>query len=175
MGSLIDDLLTFSRMGRAPMKRETVDLDELVRSVREELSEQAGERAVDWTIHRLGTVQGDRALLRVVFMNLLANALKYTRLTPHAKIEIGRRPLNDEVEIYVRDNGAGFDQRYVEKLFGVFQRLHSSDEFEGSGIGLATVRRIIFRHGGKVRAEGSVGNGATFYVSLPFGTQGEAS
>jgi light-regulated signal transduction histidine kinase (bacteriophytochrome) len=175
MGSLIDDLLTFSRIGRAPMSRETVDLDELVRSVRDELAEQAGERAVDWTIHRLGTVRGDRALLRVVFVNLLANALKYTRLKPHATIEIGRRPLTSEAEIYVRDNGAGFDQRYVDKLFGVFQRLHSLDEFEGSGIGLATVRRIITRHGGKVRAEGSLGNGATFYVSIPLGAGGEAA
>lgn len=168
MGSLIDDLLTFSRIGRAPMKRAEVDLDELVRDVRAELVEQAAGREVEWTIEPLGRVQGDRALLRVVFINLLSNALKYTRATAAPKITIGRRLLRDEMEIYVRDNGAGFDQRYVAKLFGVFQRLHSSEEFEGTGIGLATVRRIVTRHGGRVRAEGAVGNGATFYLSIPF-------
>lgn len=168
MGSLIDDLLTFSRIGRAPMKRAEVDLDELVRDVRDELVEQAAGREVEWTIEPLGRVQGDRALLRVVFINLLSNALKYTRATAAPKITIGRRLLRDEMEIYVRDNGAGFDQRYVAKLFGVFQRLHSSEEFEGTGIGLATVRRIVTRHGGRVRAEGAVGNGATFYLSIPF-------
>jgi light-regulated signal transduction histidine kinase (bacteriophytochrome) len=169
MGSLIDDLLTFSRMGRAPMKRAEVDLDELVQEVREELTEQAGGRNVEWTVGPLGKVYGDRALLRVVFMNLISNALKYTRHTEVARIEIGRRLAQGEVEIYVRDNGAGFDARYVSKLFGVFQRLHSSEEFEGTGIGLATVRRIVARHGGRVRAEGAVGNGATFYLSIPLG------
>jgi signal transduction histidine kinase len=167
MGSLIDDLLAFSRMGRAPMKLVDVDLDELVQEVREELIEQAVGRNVEWTIDPLGKVYADRALLRVVFVNLISNALKYTRLVERATITIGRRAMPREVEIYVRDNGAGFDARYVGKLFGVFQRLHSSEEFEGTGIGLATVRRIIARHGGRVRAEGAVGNGATFYVSIP--------
>jgi signal transduction histidine kinase len=167
MGSLIDDLLSFSRIGRAPMSRTEVDLDELIQEVRGELMEQVSGN-VEWSIDALGTVHADRALLRVVFVNLLSNALKYTRKTAHAKITIGRRLLPDEVEIYVQDNGAGFDPRYVDKLFGVFQRLHTTDEFEGSGIGLATVRRIITRHGGRVRAIGAVGKGATFYVSLPF-------
>jgi signal transduction histidine kinase len=167
MGSLIDDLLAFSRMGRAPMKRGDVDLDELVREVQAELMEQAAGRNVEWTLHPLGSVYADRALLRVVFVNLISNALKYTRRVEQAKITIGRRVLPGEVEIFVRDNGAGFDARYVGKLFGVFQRLHSSEEFEGTGIGLATVRRIAARHGGRVRAEGAVGTGATFYVSIP--------
>jgi two-component system sensor histidine kinase/response regulator len=165
MGQLIDDLLAFSRMGRKDLLRTRVDVSLLVRDLVPELHAPDG---VEWIVHGLPEVSGDPAMLRVVLSNLLGNALKYTRSRQRPRIEVGTVPGEDpETVIFVRDNGVGFDMQYADKLFGVFQRLHGSDEFEGTGIGLATVRRIIHRHGGRTWAEGAVDGGATFYFSLP--------
>lgn len=168
MGHLIDDLLVFSRMGRQEMLRTTVNLDQLVKTVLHDLRLDLQGRTISWTIGPLPEVSGDPAMLRQVFMNLLSNALKFTKHRAEAKIEIGATQRTaGETEIFVRDNGAGFDMQYVNKLFGVFQRLHRNDEFEGTGIGLANVRRIIHRHDGRTWAEGALGRGATFYFTLP--------
>lgn len=168
MGQLIDDLLVFSRMGRQEMLRGTVNLNQLIASVLHDLRHDLQDRSISWTIAQLPDVTGDAAMLRQVFMNLVANAIKFTGTRPQATIEIGSRENGrEEAVLFVRDNGVGFDMRYANKLFGVFQRLHRADEFEGTGIGLANVRRIIHRHGGKTWAEGALGQGATFYVSLP--------
>jgi len=168
MGQLIDDLLVFSRMGRQEMLRGTVNLNQLIAALRHDLRHDLQDRAISWTIAELPEVTGDAAMLRQVFVNLIANAIKFTGTRPHAMIEIGSLDNGpDEAVLFVRDNGVGFDMRYANKLFGVFQRLHRADEFEGTGIGLANVRRIIHRHGGKTWAEGALGEGATFYVSLP--------
>jgi PAS domain S-box-containing protein len=168
MGILIDDLLSFSRMGRNEMVKSQVPLQDLVQDVLHEFSREVEDRNINWKISPLPTITGDRAMLRIVLVNLISNALKFTRHRPQAEIEIGSMQDHDmEMIIFVRDNGAGFDMKYMDKLFGVFQRLHSAEEFEGTGIGLANVRRIINRHGGKTWAEGEVDNGATFYFSLP--------
>jgi light-regulated signal transduction histidine kinase (bacteriophytochrome) len=167
MGNLIDDLLAFSRIGRAETKMTAVNLEQLVREVLAELGQETRGRDIEWKIGALPVCYGDRSMLRLVIFNLLANAVKFTRMRPQTKIAIGCVDRENEVEMFVRDNGAGFDMQYVDKLFGVFQRLHLPEEFEGTGIGLATVRRIIHRHGGDVRAEGGVDQGATFYFSLP--------
>ncbi|MFH1985274.1 MAG: ATP-binding protein [Pseudomonadota bacterium] len=168
MGLLIDDLLSFSRMGRHAMSTQPVALEPLVHNVIRELEPDAAGRDIDWRIGDLPAVRGDAALLRMVLDNLIANAVKFTRPRQQAQIEIGFLPGQDaETVIFVRDNGVGFDMAYADKLFGVFQRLHRAEEFEGTGIGLANVRRIIARHGGRVWAEGEVDKGATFYFSLP--------
>ena len=168
MGHLIDDLLVFSRMGRQDMLHTTVSLDQLIKTVLHDLRLDLQGRAISWTMHPLPNVSGDPAMLRQVFINLVSNAIKFTATRPEAKIEIGvAEESSSDVEIFVRDNGVGFDMQYVNKLFGVFQRLHRNDEFEGTGIGLANVRRIIHRHGGRTWAEGAVGQGATFSFSLP--------
>jgi PAS domain S-box-containing protein len=167
MGVLIDDLLRFSRTGRVDMSQTKVGLADLVRQAQQDLAAPLRGRKVAWTVGPLPEVAGDPALLRQVVLNLLTNALKYTRTRAEAAIEIGCRGEGGEWVVYVRDNGVGFDMRYAHKLFGVFQRLHSSDDFEGTGIGLAIVRRIIARHGGRTWAEGAVDQGATFYFSLP--------
>ena len=166
MGRLIDDLLEFSRKGRLPFSRGRIALAESVREARRELLADADAGAT-WIVHPLPEVTGDAALLRQVFVNLIGNALKYSRGQADPRIEIGAETRPGEVVIFVRDNGVGFDSQYAHKLFGVFQRLHSQDEFEGTGIGLANVRRIVSRHGGRTWAEGEVGRGATFYFSLP--------
>jgi PAS domain S-box-containing protein len=172
MGILIDDLLSFSRTGRKTIRREQVDLGGLVHEVIRELELEAAGREIDWRIGALPGVVGDAAMLRVVLVNLILNALKFTRPRQRARIEIGNQPgTESETVIFVRDNGVGFDMSYVDKLFGVFQRLHHADEFEGTGIGLANVRRIITRHGGRVWAKGEVSQGAVFYFSLPQTTQ----
>jgi light-regulated signal transduction histidine kinase (bacteriophytochrome) len=168
MGVLIDDLLAFSRIGRAETNKTEVKLDQLVDDVVAEIRQGVSGRAIIWKIARLPACHGDRAMLRVALVNLISNAVKFTRARKPAEIEIGCRDgAHSDVEIFVKDNGAGFDMQYQNKLFGVFQRLHLAEEFEGTGIGLATVQRIIQRHGGTVRAEGAVDHGATFYVSLP--------
>jgi K+-sensing histidine kinase KdpD len=168
MGILIDDLLAFSRIGRAETKKTSVNLGELLREVVTEVQQETAGRDIGWKISTLPMCCGDRPMLRVVLVNLVSNAVKFTRMRTRAEIEIGFRDGdNDDVEVFVKDNGAGFDMQYANKLFGVFQRLHRAEEYEGTGIGLATVQRIILRHGGNVRAEGAVGQGATFYFSLP--------
>jgi signal transduction histidine kinase len=168
MGNLIDDLLAFSRIGRAESKTTAVDLQQLVKEVVSEIGAQTKEHDVSWKIGELPVCYGDRSLLKLVVVNLLSNAVKFSSTRHPAKIEIGSVDAHgDKPEIFVRDNGVGFDMQYVDKLFGVFQRLHRADEFEGTGIGLATVQRIVHRHGGTVRAEGALDQGATFYFSLP--------
>jgi K+-sensing histidine kinase KdpD len=168
MDRLIGDLLSFSRMGRGVVVRARVDLIQLVREAIAELAPDAPGRAVKWQVGHLPIAHGDRAMLKLVFLNLLANALKFTGSRENRVIEVGsiNTPASEHT-VYVRDNGVGFDMRYVDKLFGVFQRLHGAGEFEGTGIGLATVRRIVQRHGGRTWAEGRVDEGATFYFSLP--------
>jgi PAS domain S-box-containing protein len=168
MGNLIDDLLAFSRIGRAETQKTQVSLAQMVREALTEVRQDTEGRDIAWKIGALPDFYGDRSMLRVVLVNLIANAVKFTRTRSRAEIEIGCADGNrDELIVFVRDNGVGFDMKYVHKLFGVFQRLHASDEFEGTGIGLATVQRIIHRHGGKVWAEGVVDSGATFYFSAP--------
>jgi len=167
MGHLIDDLLTFSRIGRAAMTVRPVGLRRLVDEARTELASETDGRAIDWQIGSLPEVSGDPALLRSVMVNLLSNAIKYTRRCDAAKIEVGCREEAGEVICFVRDNGAGFDMKFADKLFGVFQRLQRVEDFDGTGIGLASVRRAVHRHGGRTWAEGELARGATFYFSLP--------
>ena len=167
MGTLIDDLLAFSRMGRAEIMKTRVNLGLVVNEIISDLSEDAKGREIDWNVTLLPAVIGDTAMLRQVMVNLIANALKFTRPRNLASIEIGALDQETETHFYVKDNGVGFDAAYLNKLFGLFQRLHGTDEFEGTGVGLAIVQRIILRHGGKVWAQGSVDGGATFWFSLP--------
>ena len=189
MGKLIDDLLVFSRVGQSEMRKTDINLDELVREALGDFQADTKERNIVWKIHPLPAVRADRALLRMVLVNLISNAVKFTGARAEAKIEIGEVKAEmgkaenrnkfqlstllisalpqEETVIFIRDNGAGFDPKYTGKLFGVFQRLHSHDEFEGTGIGLANVQRIIHRHGGRAWAEGVVDGGATFYFSIP--------
>jgi light-regulated signal transduction histidine kinase (bacteriophytochrome) len=145
-----------------------VELRALVHDVIRELGPDTAGRTIDWRIGDLPAVEGDTAMLKMVLANLIANALKFTQPRQEAQIEIGSQPgQNADTVIFVRDNGVGFDMTYADKLFGVFQRLHRADEFEGTGIGLANVHRIITRHGGRTWAEGQINRGATFYVALP--------
>jgi len=168
MSTLIDDLLAFSRIARTGLKKTDIDLTQLVKDTMMDFSAETKARNIVWEIHPLPVVQADGALLRMVLVNLMSNAVKFTGHRDAAKIEIGCVPGgNLETVIFVRDNGAGFDPKYTSKLFGVFQRLHSQREFEGTGIGLANVQRIIQRHGGRAWAEGVPDAGATFFFSLP--------
>lgn len=168
MGCLINDLLEFSRMARTEIQHQRVNMDSLVKDVIEQLQSEVVGRHISWNISHLPEVQGDSAMLRQVMVNLIANAIKYTRPRERANIVIGYRTEDkQETVIFIRDNGVGFDMEYASKLFGVFQRLHSVTQFEGTGIGLANVRRIIARHGGRTWAEGTVHKGAAFYFSLP--------
>jgi PAS domain S-box-containing protein len=167
MGMLIDDMLTLSRTGRQDVRLQPVDLGALVRELVHESALDAGQRRVEWSVGELPTIMADPSLLRIVMQNLMSNSLKYTRSRVPAKIAIEARPAAEgRVEISVRDNGVGFDPRYKDKLFGVFQRLHRDEEFEGTGIGLATARRILHRHGQRIWGEGVPGEGATFTLTL---------
>ncbi len=164
MADLIDALLKLARVARAAIVYTTVDLSAIVDGFVVELRERDPARAVEFVVEPGLVANGEPNLLRAVVENLIGNAFKFTRETPAARIEFGR---NGEGEFFVRDNGAGFDMAYSNKLFGAFQRLHAVEEYEGTGIGLATVARIIHRHRGSIRAEGSLGAGATFYFKLP--------
>jgi PAS domain S-box-containing protein len=167
MGQLIDDLLAFSRLGRKEMYSSKIEMRTLVVSVLNELLNEEDRERIDFRIAKLHPAQGDSSLIRQVWVNLLANAIKFTSKKEAPVIEVGCKTSKDELVYFVRDNGAGFDMEYANKLFGVFQRLHSDSEFEGTGVGLAIVQRIIRRHEGRVWAEGEVGKGATFYFALP--------
>jgi len=166
MGQLIDDLLNLSRLSRAEMRCEPVDLTALVKLVAGELQKNQPQRDVKLQITEGLTANGDARLLRIALENLLGNAWKFTSKLPHAVIEFGKEQQNGNAAFFVRDNGAGFDMTYAAKLFGAFQRLHANSEFPGTGIGLATVQRIIHRHGGRIWAQSAVGTGATFYFVL---------
>jgi light-regulated signal transduction histidine kinase (bacteriophytochrome) len=169
MGRLIDALLDFARLGRQPLRTRSVELDELVNQTIDELRSGLGGRTIDFVIGKLGTAVADPALLKQVLANLLGNAVKFTRDTNPAVVEVGRRKeaeTGDANVYYVKDNGAGFDMRYSDKLFGVFQRLHRAEEYEGTGVGLSIVQRVINRHGGRVWADSRPGEGATFYFTL---------
>jgi light-regulated signal transduction histidine kinase (bacteriophytochrome) len=169
MGQLIDDILAFSRVGRVERRSVRVDMEELVRRTWDDLAADAHGREIELTLDRLPQVEGDPALLRQAMANLLSNAIKYTRSRPVAHVHVGctSGKDGDVDEFFVRDDGVGFDMQYAHKLFGVFERLHDSARFEGTGIGLAIVHRIVTRHGGSVRAEGAPEEGATFYFTLP--------
>jgi light-regulated signal transduction histidine kinase (bacteriophytochrome) len=162
MGMLVDDLLNLTRIGRQELKLQLVDLDSTVKEVMADLALDTAGRDIEWKIAKLPQVKGDPALLKVVFQNLLANAVKYTRTRTHAVIEVGA----GTSALHIRDNGVGFDMKYADKLFGVFQRLHRAEDFEGTGVGLATVQRIVHKHGGNIWAEAELDKGATFYLSL---------
>jgi PAS domain S-box-containing protein len=167
MGKLIDDLLQFSRTGRAEIHLSQLDMNGIVHEAVESVSKDNPDRAIEWVVGKLPSVSGDDATIRLVWINLLSNAAKFTRTRAKAVIEIGAKAGTKEVIYFVRDNGVGFNMKYAQKLFGVFQRLHSTEEFEGTGVGLAIVRRIITRHGGRTWAEAELDKGATFYFSIP--------
>jgi light-regulated signal transduction histidine kinase (bacteriophytochrome) len=167
MGQLIDGLLAFSRLGRQNMGHDVINMTELARDAMKEVTGGDTRADLQFTVHDLPSTVGDRLLLRQVLINLLSNAVKFTRNSHPAVIEVGGSTKNGHNLYYVRDNGAGFDMRYVDKLFGVFQRLHAATEFEGTGLGLAIVQRVVSRHGGRVWAEGKVDHGASIYFTLP--------
>ena len=167
MGRLIDDLLAFSRLGRQKMEVTIIDMTSLARLEFEKLTFGMQETAPRFVLHHLPAVVGEAAMLRQVFANLLANAIKFSHKNAMPVIEVGSQSIEGEITFYVRDNGVGFDERHRHKLFGVFQRLHSESEFEGTGIGLALVQRVIHRHGGKIWAESKLNEGATFFFTLP--------
>lgn len=167
MGDLIDDILLLSRVGRQKMKGFEIDMEYLVRNVWEDLRPDWEGREIELIVVDLPNAQGDRILMAQVFQNLLSNSIKFTRNKNPAVIEVGAQNYNDEIIYYVKDNGAGFDMKYIDKLFGLFQRLHTAEEFEGTGVGLSIVQRIIKRHGGQVWGEGEPFKGATIYFTLP--------
>ncbi len=168
MGNLVDDLLAFSRLSRQPLRKQSMKTTELVRRALDELRTETNGRQVEFAIAEMPECQADQNLLKQVWINLLSNALKYTRQRDLARIEIGWKKENDEQVFFVKDNGVGFDMKYAHKLFGIFQRLHRAEDYEGTGVGLAIVQRIVHRHGGRAWAEGQVDEGAVFYFSLPF-------
>ncbi|MGH7823284.1 MAG: sensor histidine kinase, partial [Candidatus Binatia bacterium] len=166
MAQLIDDLLNLSRVARSEIRREPVDLSAMVQTVLVELQRREPDRQVECLVPPGMVAEGDARLLRLVLENLLANAWKFTSKKPHARIELGMTKQNGRPAYFVRDNGAGFDMAYASKLFGAFQRLHGAGDFPGTGVGLATVQRIVHRHGGRVWAEAAEGEGATFWFVL---------
>lgn len=167
MGQLIDDLLEFSRMGRRPLARTTTDVRGVAGAILQELRESHPERAVDIALADLPSAQADSSMLRQVLVNLISNAWKFTRKAERARIEVAATDEGSHFRYWVKDNGAGFDMQYADKLFGVFQRLHRQDEFEGTGVGLAICHKIVTRHGGTIWAEAAPGEGATFHFTLP--------
>jgi len=169
MSSMIDELLNFSRLGRSELNKVESDLNKIIHNIIIQLKPDYEDREILWNISKLPIINGDPNLLKIAFENLISNAIKYTSSKEQAIIEIGEQKTEDNqvICIYIKDNGAGFDMEYKDKLFGVFQRLHTNDEFEGIGIGLANVKRIITKHRGSIRAEGAVNEGATFFISLP--------
>jgi light-regulated signal transduction histidine kinase (bacteriophytochrome) len=166
MTLLTDELLILSRAGQKSLRWQPTALNSIVEEVILMLKAETEGREVEWKIGNLPSVECDAVLVRQIFQNLLSNAIKYSRPRPHAIIEVGHTLQNDRPVIFVRDNGVGFNMRYADKLFGVFQRLHRDEEFEGTGVGLATVSRIVQKHGGRVWAEAEVDRGATFYFTL---------
>jgi light-regulated signal transduction histidine kinase (bacteriophytochrome) len=162
----VDDLLNLSRVGKAELDLQTVALGSVVEEVLAELKPETNGRQIEWLVGSLPTVECDPGLIKLVFVNLLANAAKYTRSRASAKVDIDQATVDGETVIFVRDNGVGFNMKYAHKLFGVFQRLHRAEEFEGTGVGLATVLRIIRKHGGRIWAEAEVNKGATFFFTL---------
>jgi light-regulated signal transduction histidine kinase (bacteriophytochrome) len=166
MGMLVDDLLNLTRVGRKELSMQLTGLSSLLEEAIRDLQPEMATREIEWRIGKLPFVECDPALLKQVFANLLSNALKFTRLRERAVIEVGETTQDGRAVIFVRDNGVGFSMKYVGKLFGVFQRLHRPEDFEGTGIGLATVQRIVHKHGGRVWAEGELNKGATFYFTL---------
>jgi light-regulated signal transduction histidine kinase (bacteriophytochrome) len=173
-GTLVDNLLRFSHMGRTALKPQRINVVRLIEEIRQKLDMDAAGRRIEWVVGDLPVVMADPVLIRLVFENLLDNAVKYTRTREKARIEIGSYRKDGETVFFVRDNGVGFDMKYIDKLFGVFQRLHRMEEFEGTGIGLANVRRIVERHGGRAWAEGALERGATFSIALPDQSEGAA-
>jgi len=167
MGHLIDDILLLSRASRQEMKLNELDMAALAKSVYNEFQTDVEGRNIQFTVGDLPHAYGDRAMLGQVFQNLIGNSIKFTRNQDPAIIEVGSKLDDKEVIYYVKDNGAGFDMKYINKLFGLFQRLHSPEEFEGTGVGLSIVQRVVRRHGGRVWGEGSVDGGATIYFTLP--------
>ena len=166
MSQLVDDLLNLARVGRQELRRQTTPLGGLVNEVLADLKEETAGRTLEWHIQPLPAIECDPGLMKQVFANLLSNAVKYTRPRPVAVIEVGCRKMNGDSAVFVRDNGVGFNMKYADKLFGVFQRFHRAEEFEGTGVGLATVDRIVRKHGGHIWAEAAVDRGATFYFTV---------
>jgi light-regulated signal transduction histidine kinase (bacteriophytochrome) len=177
MGRLVDDLLNLSRVGRAELQKERTPLGPLAEEAVSDLKSETKNRQIEWRLTPLPALNCDPGLVKQVFANLLSNAVKYTRPRATAVIEVGQISLAGEPAIFVRDNGVGFNMKYVNKLFGVFQRLHRAEEFEGTGVGLATVARIVRKHGGRVWAEAELNKGATFYFTVegPAANGGHAS
>ena len=167
MGHLIDDLLAFSKLGRKAISDSEINMQEMVSALCDEISKESPDRLIEFTIHPLTPIYGDTSLINQVWINLIGNAVKYSKYKPKSIIEIGCNQKDDQTVYFIKDNGAGFDMKYYNKLFGVFQRLHGQDEFEGTGIGLAIVHKVVTRHNGSVWAESVVNEGASFYFSLP--------
>src|ERR1019366_7250666 len=166
MGLLIDEIIDLARITRIPLQLQEVDLAAMARDIADDLQKSGAARSITWRLPETLKVRGDPSLLHTALDNLLSNAWKFTGKRPDANVEFGQTVIDEKPVFYVRDNGAGFDMAYKDKLFQAFQRLHSPAEFPGTGIGLATVQRVVLRHGGKIWAEGAVGLGATFYFTL---------
>lgn len=166
MGQLIDDLLDLSHIGRQPMKKKLINLETIIKKAYQSLHQEWKDRKVNFIVHSCPSVFADPNLMLIAFMNLLSNALKFTRKRTTAEIEIGCKKKNNQMVFFIKDNGIGFDMKYVDKLFIPFQRLHREEEYEGTGIGLVTVQRIIHRHGGQIWAESQPGSKTTFYFTL---------
>ena len=172
MGTLIDDLLALSRLGRSEIVMADIDMDAIIKKIKSDFDAETVDQDITWKIQPLPKIRGDHTLIKQIFTNLISNAIKFSSPRKKIVIEIGAKIENNQVELYVKDNGVGFDMQYADKLFGVFQRLHSRDEFEGTGIGLAIVGRLMGRLNGKVRAEAQLDKGATFYLVLPYKNEG---